>query len=83
VQVRNCAWTGNTDAVEKRAVWARESVVSYKCPKSIITAKSIEYLEQFQLWKQFGGGTPWMTEAKTADAILLVEQQWQMEANRG
>ena len=64
-------------------IWAREGVIAFECPKSIITAQSLYFLEQFRTWKQFGGGALWGLEAKTTDAILVLEQAYQKEKERG
>lgn len=54
-----------------------------QCPKSLITAQSLSLLEQFRIWKEFGGGTPWSLEAKTAEAILILEKALRMEIEDG
>ncbi len=54
-----------------------------QCPKSLITPQSLSFLEQFRIWKAFGGGTPWQVEAKAAEAMLVLEQALQMEMERG
>lgn len=64
-------------------MWARGGVIAYHCPKSITTAQSLYFLEQFRIWKEFGGGTPWSLEAKTAEAILVLEEAWRKENERG
>jgi len=52
------------------------------CPKSVITAQSLHFLEQFRSWKEGGGGL-WHMDAKDADAVMVLEQAWQMEKQRG
>jgi len=82
-KARNCAWV-NTEPPEKaRTVWSRAGVFSVQCPKSIVTAQSLQFLEQFGFWKQFGGYDIWSIEAKSADALALLEQAWQEENQRG
>ena len=54
-----------------------------QCPKSVITAESVYYLETFRWWKQLGGGCLWSMDAKAADAILLLEQLWEAENKNG
>jgi hypothetical protein len=66
-------------SINKKAVWARKSIVSLQCPKSVISAQSKTFLEHFRLWKQFGGGFPWWADAKTADALLILDKVWQEE----
>lgn len=77
--MRNCAWTNQTGSKGGRAVWARRDVVASQCPKSVISAKSKSFLEHFRLWKQFGGGFPLWADAKTADALLVLEEAWRVE----
>jgi hypothetical protein len=57
-------------------------VFSAYCPKSVITAQSVYFLEQFRWWKECGGGGLWDMEAKAADAVMVLERAWQMEKQR-
>ena len=57
--------------------------MTVQCPKSLITAQSLSMLEQFRIWKEFGGGTPWSLDARTAEAILVLEQALQVEIENG
>jgi hypothetical protein len=83
VKIRNCAWIDASQAESRRAVWARGGFITFHCPKSLITAQSIHFLEQFRMWKEFGGGTPWLMDAKTAEALLVLEQVWRKENEGG
>jgi hypothetical protein len=85
VKLRNCAWVdspAHTDEAPSRIVWARGETISKRCPKSIITADSLYFLAQFQLWKETAEGLSGM-DAKSADAVLLLEREWQMEEENG
>jgi hypothetical protein len=82
VSVRNCAWVATAQA-NKRPVWGRSGVFSASCPKSIITADSLYFLEQFRWSKQFGIGDIRSLPAKAADALMVLEEAWQMEKQRG
>ncbi len=64
-------------------VWARKSVVSVACPKSIITSYSLEMLERFSYWKRAGGGSLMTEEAKAAEAMLFLNEQWIEEQQHG
>ncbi len=57
--------------------------MTLNCPKSVITPQSTSLLEQFRIWKDFGGGTPWSLESKTAEAILVLEKALQLEIENG
>ncbi|HSU60570.1 MAG TPA: hypothetical protein VLI55_14755 [Bryobacteraceae bacterium] len=61
----------------------RGQLASVQCPKSIITADSLSFLEQFRLWKEAGGGSILAMDAKSADAILVLEQEWRRESQHG
>jgi hypothetical protein len=58
-------------------------VLALHCPKSIITAQSLYYLEQFRVWKQFGGENLWSMESKLAEALMVLDQVWQRENQSG
>ncbi len=83
MQTRNCAWIPARSEPISRVVWARRNVIAFQCPKSIITAQSLSLLEQFHIWKEFGGGTPWSIDAKAAEAILVLEEASRKENERG
>ena len=83
MKARNCAWSEMERPARPRAVWARGGVYSTNCPKSVITGQSLYYLEQFRYWKECGGGGLWHMDAKAADAVMLLEQAWQLEKQRG
>lgn len=62
-----------------RPVWVRRGVTSYSCPKSKISSDSLYFLEQFHLWKRFGSVDPLGMNARTAEAISVLEDAWQEE----
>ncbi|MGH9582568.1 MAG: hypothetical protein ACRD4O_06505 [Bryobacteraceae bacterium] len=66
-----------------KPVWGRGGVFTSSCPKSMITAESLFFVEQFQWTRQFGAGDLWRLPAKTADALAVLEEAWKMETQRG
>jgi hypothetical protein len=74
VKVRQCAWQNDQRAIPLRPVWVRGKTVAFHCPKSIITAQSLGFIEQFLYWKRCGGDL-WLLDAKTADAVLLLQEE--------
>jgi hypothetical protein len=83
VKVRNCAWAeGIESTARRRPVWTRRKIVARQCPKSIITAQSLSFLEQFRFWKELGGD-PGQMDAKIADALLVIEREWRSENQHG
>lgn len=81
MRIRNCAWTEQPQQARK-IVWTRAGIVTGHCPKSLITAQSLEWLEMFFAWKALGGGVPWSMHAKSVDALLVLERAWRMENQR-
>ena len=63
-------------------MWARAGVLTMHCPKSLISAASLMWLDEFFIWKAAGGGSLWSMQAKSVDALLVLERAWQME-NQG
>jgi hypothetical protein len=47
--------------------------------KSIITAQSLSFIEQFLYWKRAGGDL-WSLSAKSADAILVLQEESEGES---
>jgi hypothetical protein len=57
--------------------------MSMQCPKSIITPLSLSFLEQYAAWKHLGSSNAADLQAKTADALMVLEQAWQEETKNG
>jgi hypothetical protein len=60
-------------------VWTRGRVTATQCPKSIVSAQSAGFLDRFAIWKELGGGSVFDLDAKTAEALLLLQQEWELE----
>lgn len=80
---RKCAWLAAEATSDERIVWVRGNVFSKQCPKSVITAESLRYLDLFAAWAQVGGTNIESLEAKTADALLALQRTWQEENQDG
>ena len=78
MQLRNCAWEKKPGTPVKRIVWSRHGLHCEQCPKSIISNASYHFLDMFLAWKQFGADV-WSLDAKVAQAILVLEDEWQKE----
>jgi hypothetical protein len=59
-------------------VWAHGKTLAFRCPKSIVTAQSLNFVEQFLYWRGCGGDL-WSLDAKSADAILLLQEELEKE----
>ncbi len=53
-----------------------------QCPKSLITAESLRLLELYRVWKRLGKGCTMSLEAKSVEAIELLEDEWIAENER-
>lgn len=80
---RKCAWLAAEAPPDERIVWVRGNVFSRQCPKSVITAESLGYLDLFAVWAQVGGTNIESSEAKTADALLTLRRACQEENQDG
>jgi hypothetical protein len=45
----------------------------------VITSESLYFLEQFYIWKRFGREDPLLMNARTAEAIALLDDAWSDE----
>jgi hypothetical protein len=69
-----------TDDGPARPIFVRRQTAAFRCPKSIITARSLTFVELFIAWKRFGGDL-WSYDAKSADAIRVLEEESLKETN--
>lgn len=74
---RRCGRVGA--AGEPRVVWARKTVSTTMCPRSVITGESAAWVEEFHAWKRFGWPDPRTLEAREAEAMLVLEREWMAE----
>jgi len=50
-----------------------------QCPKSLITAESLSFIDEFQIWKRFGCADVGSMNARTVEALSILESEWQKE----
>ena len=80
---RRCGFLPEALREAKRIVWARGRVMAEECPKSLVSAESIELLEKCFARKAFGSsGWPDPT-AREADAFLALEAELRAEVGHG
>jgi hypothetical protein len=79
---RRCGWQRHSHD-NARAVWARANTVATQCPRSLISADSLAYIEEFFTWKLFGGMDHYALAAKTVDAFFVLEREWLKEKRNG
>jgi hypothetical protein len=51
-------------------------VAAEECPKSLVTPRSLEWIEKFFSRKFAGGGAFEDMPARDADAFLILEREW-------
>lgn len=73
---RQCGWRGERQAGVK-AVWARYGSATNRCPKTVITADSVAWLDQWAIWRQTGRGVSAEWSAKDLEAMAVLEQAWE------
>jgi hypothetical protein len=74
---RRCGFIPIERRGAKRVVWARGPAAAEECPKSLVTAESIELLERFFASKTWGWKDP---TAREADAFAVLDQELRAEA---
>jgi hypothetical protein len=77
---RRCGFLPAEQRGAKRIVWAHGAAATEECPKSLVTAESIELLERFFTSKTWGWKDP---TAREADAFLALEQELRAEGSNG
>jgi hypothetical protein len=77
-EARRCAWLKGTENQAATPVWVRGKTIAFRCPKSIITAQSLTFLEQFLYWRRCSGNL-WELDAKTADALMALQEESEKE----
>lgn len=64
-------------------MWVRGRVSISECPKSFVTAESIGWLEEFQIWKRLGYPNVTEMTARQVEAMLVLEAELMEEVKRG
>jgi hypothetical protein len=60
-------------------VWARRAVAIDSCPVSYVTAESSALIQEFQVWKLFGGVDAFALPARTVEAFCILENELRVE----
>jgi len=80
---RRCGFLPEALRGVTRIVWARGRVIVEECPKSLVSAESIELLEKFFAGRAlYGRGWP-DPMAREADAFLTLEAELRAEVGNG
>jgi hypothetical protein len=68
---------------EAKLVWVHGRTGVDECPKSLVTAESMELVERFFVWKASGAGGWSELTAREADAFQVLEEEWRSEVKDG
>lgn len=60
-------------------VWARRDVTAGCCPKSLVTAESVGWLEQFLVRRQLGHVLDDRLNARTVEAFVVLQGELEKE----
>lgn len=67
----------------RRPVWVRGRRVTEECPKSLITAESIAWLEKFFVWNFASRRSAEELTAREAEAFSLLDVEYRAEVAGG
>ena len=70
-------------ATPVKIVWTRRQVATDVCPKSLITAESLGWIEEFLIWKRLRLDLRTDLSARQAEAFLILEDQLALEEHNG
>jgi hypothetical protein len=80
---RRCAWLPAALATPRQVVWVGKGVSAESCPKSLITAQSIGWVEEHEVWRRLGSPELNGLTARQVEAFLLLEGELLKELNHG
>jgi hypothetical protein len=80
---RRCGWVPAAKRAASHVVWARGRISTDECPKSLITAQSIGWVEEFLVWKRLHLSLPFDVNVRHAEAFLILEEQLDLEKQSG
>ena len=80
---RRCGWVPAALETAPHVVWTRRQVATDMCPKSLVTAQSLSWIEEFLVWKRLGINLPFDLGARQAEAFVILEEQLSLERQSG
>jgi hypothetical protein len=72
---RHCGFLRPVDLLPSGPVWAQGDLHLDECPKPYMTAESLGMLENYLVWKRFGGQPVEMRSAKEVDGFLVLDAE--------
>jgi hypothetical protein len=76
---RRCGWAQGGQQSISHVVWVRGRISTDECPKSMITAQSMGWVEEFLVSKRLGLTLPFDANVRKAEAFLILEEQLELE----
>lgn len=64
-------------------IWARREVTAGCCPKSLATAESVGWIEEFLVRRQLGGAACEQLDARAVEAFMVLEREFEKERTGG
>ena len=80
---RCCNFLAEPTTPETRPVWAKGRVFAKQCPKSIITAQSLVWVEEYYAWRLLGRASLTGASARQVDAFCVLEGELKAEERHG
>ena len=80
---RRCGLLDAGRTAPERVVWARKQVSATECPKSLITAQSLAWLEEFLVRRRLGLPWPESLGVREAEAFLILQGECEAETSNG
>jgi hypothetical protein len=72
---RNCGFLRLKGSVPRAAVWASGNLLLEECPKPYISGESLGIIEQYLVWRKFGGSPVERRPAKEVDGFLTLDAE--------
>jgi hypothetical protein len=63
-------------------VWAGPGVATARCPKSLITPQSLEWLDRYAVWSRWPPADADRLRARDVEAFLILESERMKEEER-
>ena len=64
-------------------VWARNGVMAMSCPRSMASADSLTWIDEYHIWRMTGRKDLLKMPARKAEALLTLETEWTKEKQHG
>lgn len=80
---RRCGFLPAAQRGEARIVWGRGRIHTEECPKSLVTAESLAFLEEFFVRRRLRIEDSLDLDARKVDAFLILQDEMEREERHG